>query len=100
MSDGSWRVDPSGFNVIQQIDGGVATVALLQPHARIKDRAHLIAAAPALLVLVEDTRDCLTDFLREFDDEVIGDDGSVREILDNLLERATAEAKAAKGESP
>ena len=50
----SWATDKSGFNVIEQIaGGGAATVALVQPHARMKERAALIASAPDLLAALE-----------------------------------------------
>lgn len=39
-----WKVDKHGFNIVTVDEP--ATVALLQPHAHIKQRAKLIAAAP------------------------------------------------------
>lgn len=51
-----WETDYSGFNVVERKPDGIATVATLQPHARIKERACLIAAAPKL-------RDAIADML-------------------------------------
>lgn len=44
-----WIVDTHGFNVVSKS----GTVAILQPHARIKSRAKLIAAAPAMGDILE-----------------------------------------------
>jgi hypothetical protein len=45
MTHTKWMVDRSGFNVIEQLKDGVASVAHLQPHARMKERAALIVKA-------------------------------------------------------
>ena len=42
-----WEVDASGFNIKEE--GKPITVAMTQPHSRMKQRARLIAAAPDLL---------------------------------------------------
>ena len=42
-----WEVDASGFNIKEE--GKPITVAMTQPHSRMKQRARLIAAAPELL---------------------------------------------------
>lgn len=45
--DERWEVDNSGFNIKEA--GKSHTVAMTQPHGRMKQRARLIAAAPEML---------------------------------------------------
>ncbi len=50
----TWMVDKTGFNVIEVTDSGSATVARTMPHAKARQRAHLIAAAPELLEALQE----------------------------------------------
>ena len=60
-----WEVDTHGFNIKEV--GKAHTVAMLQPHADIKARARLIAAAPDLYEALKMLRDTFhsNEFPRE-----------------------------------
>lgn len=82
-----WEVDASGFNIKEE--GKPITVAMTQPHSRMKQRARLIAAAPELL-----------EALKTLDSIERGMQGWHEDAKANAWARARAAiAKATGGES-
>lgn len=75
---------------------GVNVIAKMCISGQEGDRlANVIAAAPDLLTFVEDTRDCLGDFLREFGSDYPDD---IRAPLQSLFDRAKNEIAKAEAD--